>query len=133
MVATVADLALYDLALDYVTTDADGNETQEQIHFDWSVATPTATPNIWAFDFAHVQEVFPARSDDVLTLAVRSADSLIVWTKDYRAGNPLLGAFKIVVAMIGSGTVSAAERTPLTNPNYSPDGLFGGGERSLTL
>ena len=115
VVATSADLALYDLALDYVTTDADGNETQARIHFDWSVATPTATPNIWAFDFAHVQAVFPARSDDTLTLAVRSADSLIVWTKDYRAGNPLMGAVKIVVAMIGPGAVSAAERTPLTN------------------
>ena len=115
VVTTAADLALFDLALDYATTDVDGNAVETRAHFDWSAATAGGMANVWAFDFAGVAPIFPARGDDPLTLTVRSADGMVVWTKDYRAGNPALGSVRIAVALTGPGAVSAAERVPLGN------------------
>ncbi len=113
--ATAADLALYDLAIDYVTTDEGGEEVAVRTHFDWALATPHEAANTWDFDFAAVHAIFPARSDETLTLTLRSSDGMVLWTKDYRAGNPALPMLSLSVALIGAGAVIPAERTPLGN------------------
>ncbi|MFM8331105.1 MAG: hypothetical protein ACKN9T_05405 [Candidatus Methylumidiphilus sp.] len=108
------DLNLYDLALEYAYTDADGQETQNLIHFDWG-QVDGITDNTVAFSFAKIKAIFPAQSNPTLSLYVRTPDSLIVWSNDYKAGNPALKALRIEVPLSGAGAVSPAERATLNN------------------
>lgn len=110
-----ADLDLYDLSLEYVSTDADGEEQQNALHFDWSDVRHTIKDNSVVFSFSKTQLIFPAKSDAELSIYVRSSDSLILWSKDYKAGNPALKTLHIEVPLLGAGAISPADRVVLNN------------------
>ncbi|MEI6418585.1 MAG: hypothetical protein WCO82_05925, partial [Sphingomonadales bacterium] len=107
---SAADLASLTLAVDYETPDEAGDPEHRRVLFDWALAGAVLKNGAVAFDVFAQTPIFPAADDTEFTVSVRSADSMILWQNDYRAGNPVLQNLAIRVTVPGQGALLPDER-----------------------
>lgn len=106
---TAADIARYRISAEFTEPNADGEAELEVVHYDWDAASPVVADGEAAFAFSAVAPIFPVSEEATVTVIVRSADGMVLWSRAYRVGNPALAALRIVVPLAGATTVKPAD------------------------
>jgi hypothetical protein len=112
---TRADLALYDIAVEYAVVGTTGDPSFFTAHVDWASNTNPLDGGKIAFAIPEVRATLVTAVHGPVSIVVKRHDGAPVWSALYKREDPALGKLAIAVALDRPARLAEAEKTGTTS------------------